>query len=47
MDGLSYAYSSRFSQNSVFLQRDDCIENPRDPGMRDGFSYITLLTEKK
>ena len=47
MEGLSYAYSARFSQNSVFLQREDCIENPRDPEMRDGFSYITLLTKEK
>ena len=47
MEGLAYAYSCRFSQNTQFVQREDCIENPRDPAMRDGYSYITLLTEQK
>lgn len=47
MEGLRYAYSCRFNQNTRFLQREDCIENPPDPTMRDGYSYITLVTEKK
>jgi hypothetical protein len=47
MDGLVHAYSSRFVQDSVFVQREDCIENPKDPSMRDGYGYISLLTKEK
>ncbi len=47
MEGLQYAYSCRFTQNSRFIQREDCIENPADPDMDYGYSYITLATEKK
>ena len=47
MEGLNYVYSSRFTQNSRFIQREDCIENPEDPAMDDGYSYITLATDKK
>ena len=47
MDGLLLAYSARFVQNSQFIQREDCIENPKDPNMGDGYSYITLLTQEK
>lgn len=47
MEGLAYAYSCRFAQNTQFIQREDCIENPKDPAMRDGYSYITLLTKEK
>lgn len=47
MDGLVNAYSARFHQKSVFLQRDTYIENPKDPNMSDGYSYITLMTREK
>ena len=47
MDGLMHAYSSRFTQDKQFVQQDDCIENPVDPNMRDGYGYISLITDKK
>lgn len=48
MEGLQYAYSCRFNQNTKFVQREDCIENPPDPAMdKYGYSYITLATDKK
>ena len=47
MDGLLLAYSARFDQNSQFIQREDCIENPADPDMTCGYSYISLVTQEK
>ena len=47
MDGLQLAYSARFVQNSQFIQREDCIENPADETIDDGYSYISLVTKEK
>jgi hypothetical protein len=47
MDGLVNAYCARFDQESVFLQKETCIENPKDPNMTDGYSYISLMTKEK
>lgn len=44
---LICAYSRRFPRDTVFTQREDCIENPPDPTMRDGYSYISLFSPKK
>ena len=41
---LRYAYSYRFEETPVFLQREDCIENRENPGATYGFDNISLLT---
>ena len=46
MEGLAYAYSCRFAQNTQFIQREDCIENPQNPAMADGFDYLSIMTRK-
>ena len=45
--GLVYAYSYRFEETPVFLQRRDCIENSKNGGAVYGFDNISLLTEEK
>lgn len=40
---LIYTYSHRFTQRSVFVQKDDCIESSVDASMPDGYDYIGLL----
>lgn len=45
--GLVYAYSYRFEETPVFLQRRDCIENRKNEGAVYGFDNISLLTEEK
>lgn len=47
MDGLTYAYSYRFSETPVFEQEDDCIVNRKNPLQEQGFDNITLLTKEK
>ena len=47
MEGLTKAYSCRFEQDSEFIQGEEYIENPYDPEMRDGYSYISLVTKEK
>lgn len=46
-DDLKYVYSRRFPRDTKFIQNEDCIENPKDPTMRDGYSYITLFSPEK
>ena len=41
---LCYAYSYRFEETPVFLQKADCIENRENPGATYGFDNISLLT---
>ena len=41
---LVYAYSYRFEETPVFLQKPDCIENRANPGAAYGFDNISLLT---
>ena len=45
--GLVYAYSYRFEETPVFLQKPDCIENRENPGAAYGFDNISLLTPEK
>lgn len=47
MDGLTYAYSSRFPATPEFTQLEDCIENPPATENDDGYSYISLVTDSK
>lgn len=44
---LVYAYSYRFEETPVFLQKADCIENRENPGAVYGFDNISLLTPEK
>ena len=44
---LDYAYSYRFDETPVFVQKPDCIENRENPGATYGFDNISLLTPKK
>lgn len=44
---LVYAYSCRFEETTVFLQRPDCIENQQNPGAVYGYDNISLLTREK
>ena len=44
---VTHAYTYRFPFTNRFLQRDDCIENGVNPGMRDGFDYLSLLSREK
>ena len=44
---LVYAYSYRFEETPVFLQREDCIENRKNDGAVYGFDNISLLTREK
>lgn len=44
---LRYAYSYRFEETPVFLQKADCIENRENPGAVYGFDNISLLTPEK
>lgn len=44
---LVYAYSYRFEETPVFLQREDCIENRKNDGAVYGFDNISLLTSEK
>ena len=43
---LGYAYSYRFEETPVFLQKPDCIENRENPGATYGFDNISLLTRE-
>lgn len=44
---LCYAYSWRFEETPVFLQRSDCVENQQNPGATYGYDNISLLTKEK
>lgn len=44
---LVYAYSYRFEETPVFLQKPDFIENRANPGATYGFDNISLLTPEK
>ena len=47
MEGLTHAWSIRFAPMPEFHQQDDYIENPPAPVLRDGYSYVSLLTTDK
>ena len=44
-ENLSYAYSYRFEETPVFIQKDHCIENSKNPDAVYGFDNISLLTK--
>ena len=44
---LNYAYSYRFEETPVFVQKPNCIENRENPGATYGFDNISLLTAEK
>lgn len=44
---LDYAYSYRFEETPVFLQKPDCIENRENPRATYGYDNISLLTREK
>ena len=46
-DALGYAYSYRFEETPVFVQREDCIENQKNEAATYGFDNISLLTREK
>lgn len=46
-DLLTYAYSYRFEETPVFVQKNDCIENSKNPGAVYGYDNISLLTKEK
>lgn len=43
---LTHAYTYRFPYTNRFIQRDNCIENPENPAMADGFDYLSVMTGK-
>ena len=47
MEGLTHAWSIRFAPMPEFHQQDDYIENLPAPVLRDGYSYVSLLTTDK
>ena len=47
MEGLTYAGSIRFAPMPDMEQREDYIENIPFAAMRDGYSYISLVTREK
>lgn len=44
---FEYAYTKRFPFTPTFFQEEDCIANGRNPGMKDGFDYTTIVTKEK
>ena len=47
-DEMTYAYSWRFPETPVFVQKDDCVENLKNPAAScAGYDFISLLTKKK
>ena len=47
MDGLAWAGSVRFSEMPEMEQQADHIANIPTPASRDGYAYISLVTEEK
>ena len=45
-EDFMYAYSERFPFAPKFIQEEDCIVNGRNPGMKDGFDYTTIMTKE-
>lgn len=41
---LTHAYTHRFPYTNRFIQLPDCIENPENPAMPDGYDYLSLMT---
>ena len=47
MDGLTYAGSLRFAPMPEMVQREGYIENIPCAASRDGYAYISLVTQEK
>lgn len=47
IDGLTHAFSIRFAPMPEFRQQEEYIENVPTQVMRDGFSYVSLVTKEK
>lgn len=45
-DDVTYAYSYRFEETPVFIQRDNCVENQQNSDARYGFDNISMMTRK-
>ena len=45
-DFFQYVYNSRFPFTPHFYQEEDCVSNGRNPEMRDGFDYTTIMTKE-
>ncbi|MBP3665858.1 MAG: hypothetical protein J6K29_02285 [Clostridia bacterium] len=43
---LTHAYTHRFPYTNRFTQLPDCIENPENPAMPDGYDYLSLMTRQ-
>ncbi|MDO4649786.1 MAG: hypothetical protein Q4B26_14175, partial [Eubacteriales bacterium] len=43
---LFHGYTVRFPYTPKLIQEQDCIRNGRNPQMRDGFDYTSLLTKE-
>ena len=46
-DRLTHAYTYRFPYTNRFIQHEDCIENPENPAMPDGYDYLSLMTKAR
>jgi len=47
LDKITYAYSWRFEETPVFVQKDNCVESMENPAATYGFDNISLLTKEK
>ena len=45
-DDVTYAYSYRFEETPVFIQRDNCVENQQNSDARYGFDNISMMSRK-
>jgi len=45
-DAITYAYSYRFEETPVFVQRDDCVENQSNSKARYGYDNISILSRQ-
>ena len=46
LSDLTYAYSYRFEETPLFSQKENCIENSKNPEATYGYDNISLLTKK-
>ena len=44
---FEHAYTKRFPFKPKFIQEDECIANSKNPEMKDGFDYTTIMTKEK
>ena len=46
-DAMTYAYSYRFEETPVFVQKKECIENSKNDNAVYGYDNISLLTKQQ